>query len=71
LEGRRSEDDKMSRGVWEVVETKTGRIRMAKTEERGRKEVRGKRREKKRKRREEQWKNNGSKESGRGIGNLG
>ena len=34
LENRRGEDNKMSRRVWETVETKTGKIRMAEAEER-------------------------------------
>ena len=45
LENKESEDDKVSRRVWEVVETKVGKVRIAKTkgrrkERRGRKEAR-------------------------------
>ena len=64
----------MSRGVWEAVEAKVGKIRVAKTkrgrdEERSRKEERRKGRKTKEKAKER--KDNRSKESSRRVGNLG
>ena len=54
LEDTRGKDDKMSRGAWKAVETKTGETGVVKTEEerkerRRRKEMRGKWTEEKRK----------------------
>ena len=48
LENRGDENDKMSRGVWKVVETGTGEVRMGETKgerskRRSKKEVGGKR----------------------------
>jgi len=34
LENRRSEDDKVPRGMWEAVETSTREVRVGKAEER-------------------------------------
>jgi len=61
LENRESEDDKVSRRVWEVVETKVGKVRIAKTkgrrkERRGRKEARREETEKGRRKKEEKTK---------------
>ena len=54
----RSENDEMSRRVWKAVETKVGKIRVAKTKERGgergdRKKARSKDREKTKKTKKE------------------
>ena len=61
LEDRRSENDKMSRRMWEAVETSLGEIGIGKAEEgrskgRSEEETRGKRQEKKTKKKERQWK---------------
>ena len=71
LEDRRSEDDKVPRGMWKTVEASSWEVRMGKTEkgrsERGsRKKTRGKgKREEAEKR-----KDSGSKENSRGVGNI-
>jgi len=72
LEDRRGKDDEMSRGVWKVMETDLGKIRVAETERRrgkrrSRKEMRGARKEKEAKKREN---GRGKKDSGR-MGNMG
>jgi len=65
LEDRGGQDDKMSRGMWETVETKVGKTRMAEVERRG--EERRSRKEKGRKGRKikekEERKDNRCKES--------
>ena len=53
MENRRGENDKVSRGVQEVAETKAGKIRVAKakgrrSKRRDRKEMRGKSKKRKR-----------------------
>ena len=58
--------------MWEAVETSAGEVRMEKAEEKGskgrsREEMRGERQEKETEKRED----NGSKESGRRMGDLG
>ena len=42
LKDRRGKDDKMSRGVWKIVEVNTRKIRVAETERRRGKEKNGK-----------------------------
>jgi len=75
LEDRRSKDDKTFRGVWKAVETKAGKIGMAKTkggrsERRSRKEIRREEREKAEKETKER-KNDRGEKSSRRIGDLG
>ena len=48
MENRRSEDDGMSRWVWEAVEDKTNEARMAETEGKGTKERKSTKREEER-----------------------
>ena len=69
---RGSEDDEVSREMWQAVETSTRKIRMGKSEERrskgrSRKEERGKRQEKE----IEKEKDDRGKESGRRMEDLG
>ena len=71
-------DDEMSREVWKVVEVKAGQTGVVKTKKRGEegrkeKEAKEERVEEERKEEEETKKgeNNGSKKSGRRIGDLG
>jgi len=72
LENRRSEDDEMSRGMWEIVETSARKIRVGKA-----KEERSKRRSGEKEGREgeeeetEKEKDNGGEEGNRGMGNIG
>ena len=70
LENRRSKDDKISRRVWEAVETKAGKIRMEKAKRR-RKEARREGTEEERKEKTKKGKNNGNEEGSRRIGDLG
>ena len=63
LENRRGKDDEMSRRMWEVVETKARKVGVAKVERR--------REEAKEKEKTKKEENNRSKESGRGVGDLG
>ena len=58
MEDRKSKDDKVSREVWEAVETKARKIRVAKTKRRKKKET-------------EKGENNANKQSSRRIGDLG
>jgi len=72
LEDRRGKDDEMYRGVWKVMETDLGKIRVAETERRrnkrkSRKKMRGARKEEEVKKRE----NSRSKKDSRIIGNMG
>ena len=72
LEDERGKDDEMSREVWKIVETDTGKIRVAEIE--GGRDKEGSRKETRRKRGKEETKegkNNGSKESSKGMGNMG
>ena len=72
LENRRGENDEVPRGMWETVETSTREVRIGKAKRR-RSERRS--REKERRKGEEEeaekGKNNGSKESNRGMGDMG
>ena len=62
----------MSRGMWKVVETKSGETRMAKAERRkGKRGSRKKTREKEKEEKTEEGENNRYKEDSRGMGNLG
>jgi len=75
LENREGEDDKMSGGVWKVVETKAGEVRVAKTERK--RDKRGSRKEVRRKGKregegtEETKEGNRCEEGSRKVGNLG
>ena len=72
MENRGSQDDKVSRRMWKAVEASTREVRMGET-----KGTRGKGREGEKKRGKEEeeeiekGKNSGSKESSRGMGNMG
>ena len=75
MEDRRSKDDKVSGRVWKAVETKVGKIRIAKAARRGvegrdKKEVRRKEKEKGREKAKERKKVRSTKDS-RGMGDLG
>ena len=73
LENRKSEDDKISRGMWEAVKTKARKVRVAETEgwreERRRRKETGEEREREEKRKKK-TKENGSMESSRRLGNM-
>jgi len=72
LENRRSENDKVSRRMWEVVEISSGEIRIRKAEEgRSKRRNREETREERQKKETEKREDDGSKESGRRIGDLG
>ena len=71
MEDKRSKNDKMSRGIWEAVEIKVGKVRIA--EAKGRRSQRGGRketREKGRKTEKEARKNNRYEESSGEVRNL-
>ena len=74
MENRRGKDDEVSRGVWKTVEASTRKVGMGETEGRrnkgeSRKKKRGKRKEKEEK--TEKGENGRSKESSRGVGDMG
>jgi len=72
LENGRGQDDEVSGGVWETVETNTRKVGMRETERRGCK--RGSREKERRKREEEEAEkreNDGGKESSGRVGNMG
>jgi len=70
LENRGDKDDEIFQRVWKLVETKAEKVRVGKIKE-GRKErKRGEKVRTKRIEKEKEGKNNESKESGRGMGNL-
>ena len=78
MEDRGSQDDEVPRGVWEIVETKVGKVRLTEIEgerEKEEKEKKYKRKENrkrnKRRERREEGENNRSKETGKEVGNLG
>jgi len=72
LENRGGQDDEVSRRVWEAVEASTREVGVGEAKRRG-----SKRRSKEKERRKEEEeetekrKNSGSKESNRGIGDMG
>jgi len=74
LENRGGQDDEMSGGMWEAVETSTRKIRVGKIEgrrgKRGSREEEGGKREGKEEEIEER-ENHGGKESSRGVENMG
>ena len=71
LENRRGENNEVPRGMWEIVETSTREVGVGKAKRR-----RSKKRSRKKKRRKEEeeeaekGKNNGGKESSRGMGDI-
>jgi len=72
LENGGGKNDKVSRGVWKTVEASTRKVRMGETERRrserkSKEKERGKREEKE----TEKGKNGRSKESSRGVGDMG
>jgi len=72
LENGRSEDDKMPRKMWKVVEASSGEVRMGKTE--GGRSERRSRKKTRRKEKEEEAENrkdSRSEEDSRGMGNMG
>ena len=74
MENRGGQDDEVSRGMWEAVETGIRKIRVGKTKgrrgKRGSREKEGGKREEKEEETEER-KNHGGKESSRRVGNMG
>ena len=72
LENGRGKDNKMSRGVWKAVETSAEKIGMGKAERRGSK---GRSQEEERRKGQEEetekGEDDGSKESGRRMGDIG
>ena len=76
MENRESKNDEMSRGVWKAVETETGKVRVAETEERREKRRSQKETERKRgkteggKEKPKEGKKNRSKKNNKGMGDL-
>ena len=67
MKNRGGENDEVSGGMWEAVETSTGKVRMGETKGRGWKKEGRKIKEEETEKEED----NGSKESSRGMGNMG
>ena len=72
MENRGGQDDKVSRRVWEAVEASTREVGVREAKRRGSKRrSREKERRKGKEEETEKRKNSGSKESSRGMGDMG
>ena len=71
LENRGGEDNKVSGGMWEAVEAGTGEVKMEEAKGRGGKGGGWEKERRKGEEENEKGEDDGSKESGRGMGNIG